>query len=122
MKNGMPQSLLSFEDMLEALPHPTELWEQSIFIDPTTGIEIFQLVNPHTIVVRPRYRSSIVATTPQGLMPLQFEIVASSLEEARLGWKPAAQAALRELARKMQEAQRRIIVPQAAANLPLKMN
>jgi len=120
MINGddkMAQSAL--EEMLTKLPDCSTLCEVTNWVDPLHGIEIQQMAGGN-LLERPKFRSSITLATPHGPTPVMFEIDASTIHEAQRGWKAAAQAAIREFDAKMRAAQRRVIVPGMAANVPMR--
>lgn len=107
-----------FTDMIDGLPHITPMAECKRYSDQN-GIEITVVIPLDGTTCQ--YISAINVQTNQGPMRVQFAIKAQSIEEAALGWREAAQAALREFGKKMKENQRRVILPGAtSAPLPFK--
>jgi len=123
MPNGTDRvAQTDFDKMLERLPECGPMCEVTTYVDPLHGIEI-QCMAGGNLLERPHFRSSVAVNTPQGPMPITFEIEAATIYEAQRGWRLAAQKAVRETHEKMQAAQRRIVVPSLAANhTPLRVS
>src|SRR5574337_1807009 len=106
-------------DILLQIPSPGEFLEKVEFVDIDSGITLTRLGPEESA----RWFSAIQAQTTAGPVGLQFEIKDPegeiiSLQRARALWRPCAQAAAKEFDSRLQESQRRIIVPGREVPLP----
>jgi hypothetical protein len=111
-----------FEKMLDNVPECGPLQQVVNWVSPLHGVEIQQLSGGN-LLESSQFRSTVVLHSPQGPIPIAFEIPASTVHEAQLAWKAAAQQAIREFDSRVRASQRRIVVPGVAANqLPMRVS
>lgn len=101
----------------------TSLYQEDVFTDRAAGS--IRRLRPVTIAGEPDASRPVLFSgqtqllTPGGVLPLGFEIEATSLEEAIEKFPQAVQAALQQAIEEAQEyrreAQSRIVVPEAGA-------
>ncbi|MDX8401698.1 MAG: hypothetical protein R8K47_03600 [Mariprofundaceae bacterium] len=90
--------------------NPDELWREELYTDLRLGT-IRRLV-PVTAEGEPdpnrkvRYSGEARIMTPAGMLPLSFEIPAETLAEAAAGFGKAAEKAIEETARELEELRR----------------
>jgi hypothetical protein len=119
---------MSNERPLEAQMSADALYREEIFTDQRVGtlrrmtpVKSDGSDDPSRSVV---YVGQATVMTPMGSLPLSFELPARSLAEAVAQFGPAAQQAIEEAARELQELRRQaassIVIPDAGAAAGLK--
>lgn len=99
-----------FKDLLDQLPELTDLWLKTDYADPKSGMIITKL-SQDSVLIPPRFGSSLLVQTNQGNINLTFTIEANTIEEAMRGWNAAAKKAVADLEVQMRENSRKIVLP-----------